>query len=1476
MIPMPANCYFNDGSFWLMNCTSAGTEWDAGTMYPTQIEDSNGNQIFINYADGVGVTWANSSSRISTIEDVRGNGSPDYTFTYNMDPIPHLTAITNSIATAEKYSFGYTENYALDDPFAAQNFGTVALLASSAATSIPSVPLTTYFSYDTTTATSGCSMPSPGTSGPGQLTQVTTPYCGHLRYSYHSHALSGSRSFYEIQYRYLSMYSGATETSIQLSRGNDTSYTVQQSGTLDDSTANARKIWNFQTNTSQFNLGLVTQYSEKTLSPLTTLSQLTYAWSQTPNSLNPYISSTTTKLDPGQTYEADKQTTQTLDQYGNVSLMQVFNFGAGSVGSLARTYNNSYLYQNSTVGTHYTPLYIFNRLQTSTATDGTNTAALVSNTYDAGTIGSVTGSLYEHDASYSTAFAYRGNVTNSVVPITTTANSFDLTGNVTGTTVNGVTSTVTASNNDAAPEQISVNTQNNNNLLLQSTMTWSAFLGLSSAAGPNGDAGSVDYDSNARPSSTKSPYGAVTTYIYNDAASTPNKVAITDGHWVQTNMDGFGRAINTITGYSGTGYQTTGSTAVSFADTVYAPCGCSPLGKLNQQSQPYAPGATEVYTVHNYDASGRTTSVVLPDGSTTTYTYKGNTVQVTDPAGNSKTFTMDAFGNLVTVQETDPTLGAVTTSYTYDILNHLITVSMPRGTYGTQTRTFNYNTGTPATTVTGFLQSATNPENATVTYSYNSNHTLHSKTDAKNQTLTYYYDAINRLISVKWPGAPGGTQTLRTYYYDINPLPGYSGINALGRLAMVQYALIGSGTIQLYESYGYGAPNTTGAGLPYQKELRADQLIASGFPCTPSAIVSGFLDTYYYYNDEGQLTSLWSPNTVDYNPPDTTRGPIYNYSYDSMNRLSGMTMTDSYNNNTTIVSGVGYNVANQLTGVTFNNIAESRQYNSLGQLTNLQDALATSPYTPYENRGYNYPTDATNNGKISSMSDAISGETVTYTYDSLNRLETASSTIQPTLQWDQSYVFDPFGNLLQKNIAGGLPGQPSTQVSVDTTHNWLSSVSGLSYDANGNTLTSGLTYDVENHMAADEYYVYAYDTQNQRIATIEDDGADSCGNIETFTLSMYSPTGQNLGNYRLANQNYPQWMNPWWMQVQLSSGDQYFGGRRLAAMDQLGSAGNYFPWGEDKGGTSPQDTWNFGTYWRDSSTGLDYAKQRYYSNAYGRFSTPDPYTNSGRSNDPQSWNRYAYTRGDPVNRFDPRGRDDCAAQFADASQPYDPNSSCSGPVGSPCPNLDMITAFQDSPDAATFYAQAAAMGCTSASATEIAQGGDGQPWDDPFPDLDCTIELFERPTPSGGPAKGWGRHTYIYINDGDYSYGGAALPGIMLEGGPVNGKLTGFISAPGQGLAAGKWNASNPFLASNQEVGGEFSGPQACGDIISLLNAVNNYDSGPKVPYAFLGTTNSNAFTYTLLSDIGLSTFFGHPSGFTPGWGQTITGLTVP
>jgi RHS repeat-associated protein len=64
-------------------------------------------------------------------------------------------------------------------------------------------------------------------------------------------------------------------------------------------------------------------------------------------------------------------------------------------------------------------------------------------------------------------------------------------------------------------------------------------------------------------------------------------------------------------------------------------------------------------------------------------------------------------------------------------------------------------------------------------------------------------------------------------------------------------------------------------------------------------------------------------------------------------------------------------------------------------------------------------------------------------------------------------------------------------------------------------------------------------------------------------------------------------------------------------------------------------------YFRDAETGLDYAMNRFHNPGTGRFMTPDPYMNSAGPTDPGSWNRYAYTRGDPVNRHDPIGSDDC-------------------------------------------------------------------------------------------------------------------------------------------------------------------------------------------------------------------------------------------
>jgi RHS repeat-associated protein len=68
-------------------------------------------------------------------------------------------------------------------------------------------------------------------------------------------------------------------------------------------------------------------------------------------------------------------------------------------------------------------------------------------------------------------------------------------------------------------------------------------------------------------------------------------------------------------------------------------------------------------------------------------------------------------------------------------------------------------------------------------------------------------------------------------------------------------------------------------------------------------------------------------------------------------------------------------------------------------------------------------------------------------------------------------------------------------------------------------------------------------------------------------------------------------------------------------------------------------------YFRDAETQLDYAVNRYHQPGMGRFLTVDPQMDGAKRNDPGSWNRYAYTRGDPVNRVDRRGRDDCDPDY---------------------------------------------------------------------------------------------------------------------------------------------------------------------------------------------------------------------------------------
>ena len=214
------------------------------------------------------------------------------------------------------------------------------------------------------------------------------------------------------------------------------------------------------------------------------------------------------------------------------------------------------------------------------------------------------------------------------------------------------------------------------------------------------------------------------------------------------------------------------------------------------------------------------------------------------------------------------------TYYTYDLMNHVRQVVMPRST-GTQTRTFNYNN-------TGFLQSATNPENGTVTYTYASNGMVASKSDAKGQRIVYVYDG-NFLIRVEHYPAPGNVEDLCqriTYYYSADPFPGYFSQYAYGRRPGAEYNRCSTELpAQFQERYSY-----TAGGLVTRKRLTVTENVA---PPGNTNLKSVDLDTAQTYDNEGKVLTVKYPDTKGFdidNQYVTLPGATYTYTYDGMGR----------------------------------------------------------------------------------------------------------------------------------------------------------------------------------------------------------------------------------------------------------------------------------------------------------------------------------------------------------------------------------------------------------------------------------------------------------------------------------------------------------------------------------------------------------------------------------------------------------------
>ena len=560
---------FSDGSTWLMDCVAGANEQDSGTRYPTQMRDRHGNFVTINYRPQVGGSTINTSARIQSIDDARstaGSGWITYSFTYNADAIPHLTGITNNIATGEAYTLNYTASQALIDPFTSAQNGSAVRLQSLV---INGLNITQSFEYNTS----------------AEMTKTTFPQGGEMIWNYGIQDYANSRKMREVLSRDFRKASGAALVNYGFTHPATTSLKYHERTNLTDPSNDGRKRWYFST-AANFTQGLLTKYVEQ-VGPSTAWTDKTVVdntWAQS-GSNNVYIQESLSTIDPGTAFQ--KQSKVVISGISNTgAVTESKTFGYASLSTEQKKVNCSY--------------YTYNLPGTCTTTENGSTVTLAVNYYDQGTPAALPGGAR--------LWTDLGNntlkLTSASDGLTTTTFGYNKAGQQVDTSgPEGTTATTYAGTaGSIVPQTVTPNSTS----AFSATMGWNGFLGLTSVTPANGNGVTYGYDSYARKSTTTSKDGAQTTYTYGSNNSWMQ--ATTNGRWVKTYFDGIGREVKAESGFS--------ATIESTVETVYEPCACSPVGKVKKVSLPYAPGETVLWTEYTYDGLGRTLSVIQPNGVT--------------------------------------------------------------------------------------------------------------------------------------------------------------------------------------------------------------------------------------------------------------------------------------------------------------------------------------------------------------------------------------------------------------------------------------------------------------------------------------------------------------------------------------------------------------------------------------------------------------------------------------------------------------------------------------------------------------------------------------------------------------------------------------------------------------------------------------------------------------------------------------------
>lgn len=295
---------------------------------------------------------------------------------------------------------------------------------------------------------------------------------------------------------------------------------------------------------------------------------------------------------------------------------------------------------------------------------------------------------------------------------------------------------------------------------------------------PDGSTVSVTYDERGNKATQTDELGRTTTWEY-DALDRMVAVVRPDGAREETVYSPGGRVVATVDArgartdmeFDSAGRQI--RTRFPAVDDALQGAQARPVLEVTLDAAGQMLARTNALgqvTAFRYDALGRITRTLYPDGTTQLMSYDplSRVASRTDELGRVTTFEYDALGRLLSVSEPEPEAGAGerTTTYAWDMLGNLL--SQTDG-MGRETR-FEYD-------ALGRKTRHILPEGQVSLMSYDAVGNLVVFTDFNGQQSTASYDVMNRQLTRNW--ADG--QVERYTYLD-NGLKTSASLDAVGQV----------------------------------------------------------------------------------------------------------------------------------------------------------------------------------------------------------------------------------------------------------------------------------------------------------------------------------------------------------------------------------------------------------------------------------------------------------------------------------------------------------------------------------------------------------------------------------------------------------------------------------------------------------------------------------------------------------------------